>query len=108
MVCQTDSKPFGIRKHPAKEFLKNFKNRPLKTASKFGELKRKQKTMKYWSQDLKEKLQKVEFLYGMDPNKVDDKPKDHFKAPVLSTAFDNLMSGLNGQGPQKDFSQHQK
>ena len=59
MVRHTNSKPFGIRKHPALEFLKNLEKRPLKTASKFCEHSRTHNTMKKGSHDLRKKV----FLY---------------------------------------------
>ena len=59
MVRHTNSKPFGIRKHPALEFLKNLEKRPLKTVSKFCELSRTHNTMKKGSHDLRKKI----FLY---------------------------------------------
>ena len=56
MVRHTNSKPFGIRKHPALEFLKNLEKRPLTTASKFCEYSRTHKTLKKGSHDLKKKI----------------------------------------------------
>ena len=56
MVRHTNSKPFGIRKHPALEFLKNLEKRPLKTASKFCKYSRTHKTMKKGSHDLRKQI----------------------------------------------------
>jgi uncharacterized coiled-coil protein SlyX len=44
--------------------------------------------------DLKEKLDKMEFLYELDPNKPLQKYKETPNAPSLTNAFDTLMNDL--------------
>ena len=95
MVWHTNVKPIGIRKHPAKEFLKNFENRLLKTASKFCKLTRSQNTMKYWTYDLNKKilwnkLDLVSTLYSM--KKIDSLLK---KLSLLSNPWKRLHSSKN-------------